>query len=162
MAYVNGKYVCDYCGNVMNQRVDGWKVGNNHATCPMCIQKQEFMKLQSKALKKQEKESSKVKHSSSSNFDITFWSVLKWLFCPIWGGIYLIVKGISNKHKLSLYVGIEFTLLTVIFGIVTSVLSELNTSIEPTYQIISSIFGVLFIINIVILVILYKSFNENE
>ena len=50
--------------------------------------------------------------------------VLKWIFFFLWGGIYLLVKGIQNKSKVWIIVGAEFIVFTIGLGITANLLPE--------------------------------------
>ena len=112
--------------------------------------------------KQQQKSSSgTVKSQSSSNVWGIIWQVLKWIFSPIWGGPYLIISGLKNKSKLWLSMGIEFTLVLIVFAILTNAIPDFTTSENAFYNVLSTIFGVLFIGNLIALIVYIVKFKDD-
>lgn len=167
MAYdrVNKKYICDYCGNVMHLSIDGWEVGNGHAKCPMCVKKDKFMKEQTKYMRKQERQAKRVDRYYSSS-DITFmsvlWFIIKWMFCMVWGGPWLIYKGIRERKYWISIIGAEFTTLTGVFIYLTNTYPEYMDVYNEELPLHTLIMVVLMILNIIFLIIVYIGFRGDD
>jgi len=161
MAIKNGENVCDRCGARGVKLSFSGGLFSNQSVCGRCndeINHQKEIKKQSK--QNSSGSSSRTASNRSSGLDITFWSVIKWIFCPIWGGPYLVIKGLRHDNKFWLIAGIEFTIALLIFMILTSKIPDLTSSTERFHQLISSFFGVLFIANIIILILFYVKYND--
>lgn len=156
------KYSCDYCGNIMNLRTEGWSVGNNGAICPMCSKKLDIMKKQEKFMRQHDTVRSSNTTYKSSGISMSFWEVLwfifKWIMSPFWGGVYILFIGINERIKPLIIIGVEYTILSLSFIILANSLPELFLDPRSWYM---HIIVILFMLNVVALVIIYNTFKDD-
>ncbi|MDE6660961.1 MAG: hypothetical protein K2J93_03950, partial [Anaeroplasmataceae bacterium] len=151
-------FICDKCG-AMSKKAKGWKVKIFGGTvCASCLQQEKQTKLleeQTKLLKG-ESVSSEDDNSSKSNsqiglvigrFLILFF---KWIFCFIWGGPYILYKGVKGKSKLWILVGIEFIIVFMLGVITTNLFPE-----GHSFYYLNYIFVALILVNVGILIYFY-------
>ncbi|MDE6415187.1 MAG: hypothetical protein K2K48_07200 [Anaeroplasmataceae bacterium] len=159
MGYKNGHYICDRCGAVSTGLNKGWNVGNSGAVCASCLEQEKQTKLlkeQNKLLKKQSQ--AKKSNEDSSKGDSQIGLILgkflilifKWIFCFIWGGPYILYKGIKKKSKLWIFVGVEFIMMFIIYAIIAYSFPEEH----PLYY-INYILIALLLPNVAILIYYY-------
>lgn len=163
MAYKNGSYYCDYCG-VKKGPVDGWKVGNSGAICPKCQMEMKVLKLQEEELKRRKREDKESKRNNTYSSGSSGWEkflvIMKWFFCFLWGGPYLAIQGYKTKNRFWLISGIEFTVVIIIFAILVNLMPDFTNSTEPMHIALTYIFGILFVVNIVGLIVYWVKYRE--
>ena len=128
---------CERCGTLVNHR-ESAPLGSKYTWgCGKCYDEIKSMKRQEKEAKRAEKERKAeisaekdaiAQEKGYSSHSAMIWHrvgvVLKWIFFFLWGGIYLLVKGIQNKSKVWIIVGAEFIVFTIGLGITANLLPE--------------------------------------
>lgn len=160
-------WVCRDCGTQLRKE----KADKAKQTKEIEELKKEQLEMK-KELKKANETTYKTTRSTSNTTSSGWWSdsttwekiwaVIKWMFCVVWGGPYLLIKGIKTRNKFWLFTGIEFTLVFIAFAIVISAIPDLTSSTNSFHVFLSYLFGVLFLINIVALIYYWVKLREQE
>lgn len=144
---------CERCGALVENRERAPLSSKYEWVCGKCYEEIKSMKRQEKAAKQAENERKDAiaQEQGYSSHSAKIWHhvgvVLKWIFFFLWGGIYLLVKGIQNKSKLWIIIGIEFVIFTIGFMITANVFPEGHNLYWINY-----LFGVPVIINLIPLI----------
>ena len=163
---------CERCGNQTNNRKTFSKGLSTLYVCGRCYDELNSLKRQEKEAKKAENER-KAEESAEkrarkdeiaqeqgySSHSAKVWHhvgiVLKWIFFFLWGGPYLLIKGIKEKSKLWIIIGVEFTVFMIVFFVTVTVFPQGHYLYWINY-----IIATLMLINLVQLIYYIKA-NKN-
>ena len=125
---------CERCGNLTKNLVSISEGLSTKYVCGRCYDEMKEIKRQEKARKeeisaeKRAKKDAVAQEQGYSSHSAKVWHhvgiVLKWVCFFLWGGIYLLVKGIQNKSKVWILIGAEFIVFTIGLVITVNVFPE--------------------------------------